>query len=340
MVNIGELTGRINDLATGFRQSAILYAAVEADVFSLFTPGRKTAEEIATALGWDRRGARIFLDALVALDLLDKHDGAYGNTPVSAACLVPGEAAYQGNIVRHLKAGYMNWFRLEEAVRTGAAVRTENGTNFREDRRSPDDLRNFILGMDDIARMSARQILDAVDLSGYRHLLDVGGGPGSYSIAFVSRHAAMRATLFDRPEVVDIARAQVSAAGLDGRIAFLQGDFMTDAVGSGYDLVLLSNIIHSYGPENNQRLVKKCFDALEPGGMLILKDFIPDDDRSGPPFSLLFALHMLIHTGEGDTYTFEEVAAWTDAAGFAPGRVAAITPQSRLWLAEKPGPAR
>nr|MBP7430090.1 methyltransferase [Candidatus Hydrogenedentota bacterium] len=90
MVNIGELTGRINDLATGFRQSAILYAAVEADVFSLFTPGRKTAEEMATALGWDRRGARIFLDALVALELLDKHDGAYGNTPVSAACLVPG----------------------------------------------------------------------------------------------------------------------------------------------------------------------------------------------------------------------------------------------------------
>ena len=82
MVNIGELTGRINDLATGFRQSAILYAAVEADVFSLFTPGRKTAEEIAKALGWDRRGARIFLDALVALELLDKHDGAYGNTPV------------------------------------------------------------------------------------------------------------------------------------------------------------------------------------------------------------------------------------------------------------------
>ncbi|MGI6459224.1 MAG: methyltransferase [Candidatus Hydrogenedentales bacterium] len=331
-----EFTGRINDLATAFRQSAVLYAAVEADVFSHFTAGRKTADEVAEALQWNRRGARIFLDALVALELLDKRGDAYGNTALASACLVPEAPAYQGNIVRHLKAGYMNWFHLEDALRTGEAVRMEDDKNLQGERRSPDDLRNFILGMGDIARMSARQILDAVDLAGYRQLLDVGGGPGSYSIAFVNQHPELRATLFDRPDVVDIARAQVSAAGLDGRIEFIPGDFMADALGSGYDLVLLSNIIHSYGPENNQRLVKKCFEALEPGGLLILKDFIPDDDRSGPPFSLLFALHMLIHTGEGDTYPYAEVALWTDAAGFAPGREVAITPQSRLWLAEKP----
>ncbi len=340
MADIAQFTGRINELATGFRQSAILYAAVEADLFSHLTAGRKTAGEVASRLGWDARGTRIFLDALVALELLDKQDATYGNTPVADTCLVPNRSAYQGNIVKHLRSGYMNWFHLGEAVRTGEAVPTREGMPFREEKRGPQELRDFILGMDDIARMSAQQILDVVDLSAYRHMLDVGGGPASYSIAFVSRHGGMRATLFDRPEVIDIAKEQVGAAGCGNRIAYIPGDFMVDPMGSGYDLVLLSNIIHSYGPENNRKLVRKCFDALEPGGMMILKDFIPEDDRSGPPFSLLFALHMLIHTGEGDTYTYEEVASWTGSAGFAPGRVVDMTPQSRLWLVEKPRTAR
>lgn len=334
MNDFTQLTGRINELSTGFRQSAILYTAIEAEVFSQFAAGGKTADEAGKGLGWDPRGTRIFLDSLVALELLTKEDGVYRNTLLAETCLVPGGPAYQGNIIKHHKSGYLNWFRMGDAVRTGQKV------PFREEERSPEELRNFILGMDDIARMSALEVLAAVDLSAYRHVLDAGGGPGSYSIAFLKAHPGMRATLFDLPDVVAIAEEQVKAAGLEERFAYMRGDLMTDPLGSGYDLILVSNIIHSFGPGNNRKLIHKCFDALEPGGLLILKDFIPENDRSGPPFSLLFALHMLIHTGEGDTYTYEEVASWTDAAGFAPGRAVGITPQSRLWLAEKPGARR
>ncbi len=341
MHDIARLTERINEMSRGFQQSATLYTAVEADVFAHFAHGPKTAAEIAKALGWDPRGTRIFLDALVALEILEKSSEHYANSVSAEMCLVPGSPGYQGNLIKHQRSGYLNWLHMDEALRTGRAVTQDEDEQTPEDRRNfkPDELRNFILGMSDIARMSAQHILDAVDLSPYRRLLDVGGGPGTYGIAFLDRHAQMSATLFDRPEVVEIAREQVCAAGLTERFAYIPGDFMLDPMGGGYDLVLLSNIIHSYGPENNRKLVKKCFDALEPGGLLVLKDFIVEEDRSGPPFSLLFALHMLIHTGEGDTYTYNEVASWTDAAGFGPGRAVDITPQSRLWLAEKPGAA-
>ena len=233
----------------------------------------------------------------------------------------------------------MNWFHLGEAVRTGEAVPTREGMPFREEKRGPQSCAILSSGWRYCAH---ERPADSGCCGPLRVPSHVGRWrrPASYSIAFVSPARGMRATLFDRPEVIDIAKEQVGAAGCGNRIAYIPGDFMVDPMGSGYDLVLLSNIIHSYGPENNRKLVRKCFDALEPGGMMILKDFIPEDDRSGPPFSLLFALHMLIHTGEGDTYTYEEVASWTDSAGFAPGRVVDMTPQSRLWLVEKPRTAR
>jgi len=247
-------------------------------------------------------------------------------------CLVPGREAYQGDIIRHTRSGWETWSRLEESVRTGAGVPREGGGG-----RTPEDLRNFILGMSNIAVLSAQDVLSALDLSRYRHVLDVGGGPATYSIAFLQAHAETKATLFDLPDVVEIAREQVTGAGLLDRFAFTPGDYNTDALGEGYDLVFVSNIIHSLGDDQNRALIKKCHDALAAGGTLIIKDFLVDDDRTGPAFSLVFALHMLIHTGVGDTYTAAEVDAWTRAAGFGEGRLVNITPQTRLWVVEKEG---
>lgn len=329
MEDIQKLTNRINELATAYRQSCVLFAAFNAGLFAELEEMR-TAEEVARRMEWDPRGARILLDTLYALGLVARSPAGYRNEPVASMCLVPGAPAYQGNIVRHLQGGWPTWARLLEAVRSGDAV---SGP---ESERSPEELRNFILGMQDIARFSARQVLDAVDFGAYRRLLDLGGGPATHSIAFLERYPEMRATLFDRPEVLDIAREQVGRAGFEDRFAYRGGDFMTDDIGAGYDLILLSNIIHSYGYDRNQALVRKCFDALAPGGRLVIKDFLTDPERSGPPFSLFFALHMLIHTGEGDTYPAAEVQEWTNAAGFGPGRLIDVTPQSRLWIADRP----
>jgi SAM-dependent methyltransferase len=276
-----------------------------------------------------RRAARMLLDGLVALELVEKTDGRYRNGPTASACLVPGRPGYQGFYLRHMRGSMEPWLRLGEAVRHGGAA-------VERPERPPEQLRNFILAMSELGRLSAQQLADAVDLSPYRHVLDVGGGPGTYSIVFLERHPAMRATVLDRPPVIEIAKEQVAKAGLEGRFAYIPGDMLETDFGTGYDLVLVSNVIHMLGPEANRRLMRRAFDALEPGGRLIVKDFLLDDDRSGPAFSLIFALHMLVNTGEGDTYRTSEVAQWTRDAGFEDAGEVELTPRTKLWLARKP----
>lgn len=323
-----ESARRLDDLATGFQDAQILFAALRAGIFErLQEPA--SVESIAGALGWSARGTRMLLDGLVALELVEKDGETYRNAAIAQTCLIPGQPGDQTSIIRHKSHGWDTWARLEEAVRTGTGIPKA------EEERDPEQLRAFICGMGDIARQSAASILEVVDVTPYTHLLDIGGGPGTYSIAFLHANPSMRATIVDQPDVLPIAEQQARAAGLEGRIAFQAGDLTCDQFRLGVDLILVSNIIHSYSADVNRDLVKRCHEALAPGGMLIIKDFLVDADRSGPPFSLIFALHMLLHTEAGDTYTTEEVAAWTTDAGFAEGRLIDLTPQSRLWLVEK-----
>ncbi len=322
-----ELVRQVDAISAGFQRSQILFTALRANVFSHLEEAR-TAEEVASALDWSPRGTRMLLDGLVALELLRKDNGRYQNGDAASQCLVPGAPLDQTHILTHKANGWNSWAQLGEVVRTGEGLPRKP--------RSEDQLRAFICGMNDIAKESAKGMVEAIDLSRYRHVLDVGGGPASYSIAFLKAHPEMRATVFDMPEVVPIGREQAKKACLADRIDFVPGDLTTDPLGAGYDLVLISNIIHSFSGEMNRTLVQKSFDALEPGGMLIIKDFLLDAERTGPAFSLIFALHMLLHTEGGDTYTVDEVGGWTQDAGFAPGELADLTPQTRLWLAKKP----
>jgi SAM-dependent methyltransferase len=329
MSELHEFTGRISEIANAYKQSQLLFTAVSSDVFTLLESPR-TAAELAAEKNWSARGAAIFLDGLVGIGLLAKDSDRYVNTPAASACLVPGKPAYQGAIIRHTQNSWDIWACLEESVRTGTGVR-------RGQHDDPEELRDFILGMANIAMLSAPDLLEHVDVAPYRRLLDIGGGPATYTITILRANPDIRATLFDFPNVVDIAREQVEQAGFAGRVSFIAGDCTRDDLGRGYDLVLLSNVVHILGPEENAALVRKCFDALEPGGTLIIKDFLTDPGQAGPPFSLVFAVHMLLHTEQGRTYSIGEVRAWTEAAGFLPGELRHLTPKTRLWVARKPG---
>jgi SAM-dependent methyltransferase len=324
-----ELTRALDAITSGYQHSQILFAAVRGGVFALLVP-RATAESVASALQWDQRGTRMLLDGLVALGLLDKKGDMYENTETASLCLIPGAPLDQTHIITHKAGGWDAWARLGEAVANGTSP-----LGPRPDR-SPEELRAFILGMHDIGRSSAQSILEHYDVSSHTSMLDVGGGPGSYSLAFTQANPKLRATVFDLPPVLEITREQIAKSGLADRVCTCPGDMTADPLPGGHDFVLLSNIIHSFGTETNRAIIRKCFDALVPGGTLMVKDFLVADDRSGPPFGLVFALHMLVHTGEGDCYTTAEVAAWTAAAGFNEGRLIDITPQSRLWVVTRP----
>ncbi len=326
-----ELMGQVNMIANAYKRSQILFTALDGNVFALLEEPA-TATFVADKTGWSLRGTAMLLDGLLALQLVIKEDGAYRNGEAASACLVPGAPAWQGDILRHTQASWAAWAQLPQCVATGDC------SNIREHELSGTALRNFILGMDNVASFAAPEVLRAVDLSRYTSMLDLAGGPATYSAAFLKAHPQLRATLFDRAAVIEIARQKVAAAGLQDRFSYIAGDCLTDAYGGPYDLVLLSNIIHSFSPEQNESVVRRAYDALAPGGSIVIKDFLVDNDRSGPPFSLVFSLHMLVHTPGGGTYSFEEVGAWTNRAGFLPGRTVSVTQQTRLWIADKPQP--
>ncbi len=326
-MKLPEEIRQLDQLSGGFQKSQILFTALRGNVFEhLHSP--ISATEVAQRLQWSVRGTEMLLDGLVAVDLVAKAAGRYVNQPVAAACLVEGAPYDQRNILRHKANAWEAWNHLDEAVRTGHPKVLEGN-------RAGDDLQDFILGMQNIARQSAQGLVATVDFSEFKHVLDLGGGPATFSITFLQAHPGMRATLLDFPEVLEIARAQIHDAGLDERFDYRPGDMTKVDFGSGYDLILLSNIIHSLSPEENRAVIAKCHEALAPGGMLLIKDFLLDEDRGGPPFSFIFALHMLVLTENGGTYSRPEVADWTSAAGFSGGQYMDLTPQSRLWMVRK-----
>ena len=329
MDDLHACTGRISEIANAFRQSQVLFSAHELGVFTLLEEPR-TASDVAGLAQCSVRGMAMLLDGLVALELVQKDHGRYRNAPVASACLVPGKVGYQGPIVNHTRRSWDTWARLGEAVRNGTGVKQG------QHRADSAELRDFILGMGNIAFLSAPDLLEHIDISPFRHFLDIGGGPGTYTVTFLRANPALHATLMDLPPVIEIARGQIAATSLKDRVTYRAGDCTSDPLGNGYDLVLISNVVHILSAEQNAALIRRCFDAMAPGGTLIIKDFLTDADRSGPAFSLLFSLHMLVHTEAGGTYSVDEARAWTDAAGFQPGKIKNLTAKTRLWIAEKP----
>jgi cyclopropane fatty-acyl-phospholipid synthase-like methyltransferase len=177
-------------------------------------------------------------------------------------------------------------------------------------------LESFLGAMDVFAREAAPQVAAAVGLSGVRRMLDVGGGAASYAIAFAQAEPELTAVVFDLPNVVPIAQRHIRRAGLEARLTTQAGDYRTDTFGSGFDLALLSAIVHSNSFEENADLVRRCYDALVPGGRLVIRDFIMSPDRTQPAPGALFAINMLVSTEGGGTYTEAEMRAWLETAGF------------------------
>jgi ubiquinone/menaquinone biosynthesis C-methylase UbiE len=147
-------------------------------------------------------------------------------------------------------------------------------------------------------------------------MLDLGGGSGDYAMAFVRAKEDLRATVFDRPEVIPLTQEYIKQERLADRIDTVAGDFHKDDLGAGYDLVFMSAITHIYSERQNKALFKKAFNALNLGGRLIIKDVIMDEDRTSPMSGALFALNMLVATDSGDTYTESEIGKWMEASGF------------------------
>jgi len=295
-----DLAG-LRKLYLGFISSRVILTANSLGVFDRLKKA-SSATVIARKLNINPRATEILLDALTGIGLVSKsRDGRYQNASVSNRYLVKGSRLYQGDIVKHASTMWQNFSALDDVVRTGLPARR----GF--------DHESFIMGMHNLTVLRTKGLIKAVGLKSVKTMLDLGGGPGTNAIAMAEK--GVKATVFDLPETIKIAKKVARREGAKG-IRFITGDFHADSVGSGYDLILLSQIFHAFSAEENIALLHKCKPALNPGGRVVVQDFPINEKRTAPPHSALFSVNMLVGTEKGRCYSPEEMKHWLVEAGF------------------------
>ena len=292
-------------LSRAFQESRVLLTGAELDVFTALAKEPLAAPALAARLGAEPRSLATTLDALAAMGLLEKTGGTY-RTAKDASCLTADAPDSILPMLLHAAALWDRWTGLTRKV---------GGTPLTA-RPPAAATRAFIEAMHVISAPQAAKLAAEVNPGGARRLLDVGGGPGTYTAAFLDAAPELRATLFDLPPVVEIARERLSAAGLLGRVTLVPGNFDTDELPGGHDIAWLSAIIHQNGPAENDALYGRIFRALAPGGRLVVRDHVMDPARTQPRAGALFAINMLVGTAHGGTYTFDEIRAGLERAGF------------------------
>jgi ubiquinone/menaquinone biosynthesis C-methylase UbiE len=298
-----------------FQTSRVILTAAELDVFTKLDQNPLSAEALSRSLGTNPRATTRVLDVLVTFGLLAKHDNTYATTEL-AAPLSSHHPESIRPIVLHMNFSWENWSQLTETVRLG-----HNPNNKSAAESKGDDLRNFIGGMHVVGRQLSKEIASAYDAGRFRCMLDIGGGSGTYTLAFLEQYPDLHAVVFDLPNVIDMARERLDKEGLLERVKLVGGDFYEDELPTGCDMTFLSAIIHQNSPDQNVDLCRKIHRALEPGGALVIRDHIMDENRTYPPQGALFALNMLVATEGGDTFTLAEVEETLAKAGFTDVRL-------------------
>jgi ubiquinone/menaquinone biosynthesis C-methylase UbiE len=287
---------------SSFMPARIVLTANHHRIFDHLATAGKTSASLSRALKTDNRATELILNSLVSIGLLKKKDGRYSNTPLAARYLVKGRPLYQGDILEHFNTLWDNWSGLDTVLRTGKPFRKTH------------DHKSFILGMHNIATLKEREVIGSLDLRRVRRLLDLGGGPGTYSMAFARKK--IEVTLLDFPDTLRISKKLIRDAGLEKRIRLLPGDFTEDNWGEGYDMIFISQIFHSYTAEQCLRLLGNSRNALNPGGRVVVQEFYLDESKTNPQVGAIFAVNMLVNTTGGRTYSPKEISAWMRKAGF------------------------
>jgi SAM-dependent methyltransferase len=299
----------ILDIATGFQRSRVLLTAYEIGLFTVLNDEWKTSAEVAEALETNPRATDRLMNALTALGILVKKDSRFVNSPSAARLLVRGRPDYMAGLA-HTAHLWRTWSGLTQSVRTGTG---NVGDEVNE--RGEEWLRAFIGAMHWRAQSIADETVTGLDLSNVSTVLDVGGGSGAFSMAFVRAGRGIHAVVFDLPNVVPMTRNYVASAGYGAQVSTVVGDYRKDELPAGFDMVFLSAIIHSLAPDGNRDLIRKAAAAAAPGGQVVVLDHLMNEERSGPLPAAMFALNMLVGTGAGDTYTESEVRSWMQEAG-------------------------
>lgn len=303
--------GKILEVSGAYWQAFTLQTAVKLDLFTCLGENGRTASEAATVLDTDMDGTARLLNALAGMGLINREGEHYVNSGPSGTFLSKHSEKYIGYMIMHHHHLVESWNRLDEAVTNGRPISEKKPID--EDTRRE----HFLMGMYNNASLMASDLVKAVDLSGRKHLLDLGGGPGTYAIYFCKTNSQLKATVYDLPTTRPIAEKTIGDHNLSDRIRVISGDYTADEIFGQYDAVWMSHIIHSEGQKMAEALLHKVKDVLTPGGLVLIHDFFLNDQARGPLFPALFSLNMLVRTENGRSYFQKEIMTMLEKAGFS-----------------------
>jgi len=289
-------------------RARILSTAVHIELFDWLGERAKGSRTARRRFGGSQEGWKVFLDALTAMGLLHKRAGQYRNSVFALRHLRSGGAAFF--LPEH--DAWNAWRALPELLTTGKRPKTSRP--FLTDRKRSERL---LRSLDRDARKIAPYLIERFSLEGTESLLDVGGGLGSFALAWCRRFTQLRATVIEHPRVAPLARRKIRNAHLEKRMHVLALDIAKDPLPRRFDVVLISNVLHGQGARENRRLLKSAYRSLNRGGRLILRDVLMNREGTDPEWGALFSVSLLLHTPRGRCYALDEVNRWLRQAGFS-----------------------
>ena len=300
--------GSLLELSGYYWETCTLHAAVKLDVFTCLGDEQLESAEVSDRLKTSTRGTERLLNALVAMELLTKADDKYVNTSSAREFLSKDSPKYLGHIIMHHHHLVESWSQLDQAVQSGRPIRKRSSFNDEEWRES------FLMGMFNMAMNMAPMLIPRIDISSRRHLLDLGGGPGTYAIHFCRHNPRLKATVFDMPTTRPFAEKTIAHFELSDRINFVEGNYLKDDIEGPFDVAWLSHILHGENPDGCKTIIQKAIAALESGGIIIIHDFILNNSMDGPLFPALFSLNMLLGN-DGQAYSERQLMDMLADAG-------------------------
>lgn len=309
-------------LSTAYWESQTLLTANRIGLFDFLADGARSPDDVAAGLLIDPRSTGLFLRALAGLGFLQEEAGHFANAPVAAVFLVKRSPAFMGNAIRYSDQLYATWGNLEGALRSGKpALPAESylGDN-------PVRTRTFVQAMHERALGVARALVGILDLKGRRSMLDVGGGPGTYSVLLTERFPGLTSEVLELPGVAAVARELVAAAGASDRVTLRDGDYHSADFGSGKDVVLMSGMFHRETEQACRALIERAAACLEPGGLLVVSDVFTDQGGSQPTFAAMFGLNMMLTAPDGGVHSDADVQRWMGDSGFRDLRMVPLPP--------------
>lgn len=309
-------------LTTAYWGSQTLFTANRLGLFALLGENEKDATAIAESLNVHVRQASLLLNACVALGLLEVANGLYCNSALSDAYLVPGKDAYMGNAIRYSDNLYEAWGRLEKSLKEGKPTMPAEDYLGKDAERT----RHFVHGMHNRALGIGAMMVNMVDLSSRKQLLDIGGGPGTYAAMFCWKNPQLNACVLDLPPIVGLAQDILNTLPGGDRVTTLPGDYSKTDFPKGNDVVLISGVLHRESGNNCKAMISRAVDSLSAGGLLIVSDVFTDAGGTAPAFATLFGLNMMLSAEDGGVHSDGSVVQWMQEVGLYETEVQSFPP--------------